>query len=161
MRKQVDNITATDLATAYHEAGHACAATLLGGKVGRSVLGKTPRTEYEVLPERCAPWITYAGPYCEAHCLHNRRFSARELHRALAGTSDEKALIAAGGVHLGSGVTPLLERCWPAVEAVAVELLVTGQVDHRDVCAALGLSDDGGPGSFELACIRSGLRAVS
>ena len=27
---------------------------------------------------------------------------------------------------------------------------------HEDVCAALELSDDGGPGSFELALIRSG-----
>jgi hypothetical protein len=34
----------------------------------------------------------------------------------------------------GGGVTPLLERCWPAVERVAAELLVTGQVGHCDAC---------------------------
>lgn len=51
---------------------------------------------------------------------------------------------------------PLLERCLPAVKSVAKTLFVEGEAAHADVCAALGLSDDGGPGSFELAAIRSG-----
>jgi len=33
---------------------------------------------------------------------------------------------------------------------------LTGHANHADVCAALGLTDDGGPGSVELALIRSG-----
>ena len=65
-----------------------------------------------------------------------------------------------GGPAEGHGVATVLERCWLAVETLAKQLFY-GQSGHRDVCAALGLSDDGGPGSFELANIRAGLRAVS
>jgi hypothetical protein len=50
----------------------------------------------------------------------------------------------------------LLTRCWHAVVVVAQRLWRDSEVRHADVCQALGLSDDGGPGSFELALIRSG-----
>lgn len=49
---------------------------------------------------------------------------------------------------------------WPAVHHVAAGLFFHGQAGHREVCTALGLSDDGGPGSAELAGIQAGLRGV-
>jgi hypothetical protein len=52
----------------------------------------------------------------------------------------------------------LLDRCWPAVNAVTSKLFYAGQVGHAAVCVALGLTDDGGPGSLGLAMIRSGSR---
>jgi hypothetical protein len=158
----VDKITAQDLAAAFHEAGHAVAAVLLGCRVRQAVLGASPRTEYDVLPDALAPLVTYAGPWAEARLARGRHPGPRDVHRVLvANASDDRALCAAGGPAAGLGVVPLLERCWPAAEWVAAELVVTGQIGHADVCTALGLSDEGGPGSVELAAIRSGLRAVS
>ncbi|MFP2991296.1 hypothetical protein [Mycobacterium intracellulare] len=149
------------VAAAFHEAGHAVAAVALGGRVHKAVLGDTPRTEYDALPAGIQARTSYAGPWAEARWLARRHPGPRDMHRVLAGTSDDRALCAAGSPGVALGITPLLERCWPAVEAVATKLFVLGRIGHADVCAALGLTDDGGPGSFELASIRAGLRAVS
>lgn len=148
---------------AYHEAGHAVAAVLAGGKVHQAVLGDTPQIQHDDVPEHHCPGVTYAGPWAEARWIAGRYPTSRQLHRVLAGTVDHKELCAAGGpaAATAGGLVTLLERCWPAVTTVARKLFVTGQVDHADVTAALGLSDEGGPGSFELANIRAGLRAVS
>ena len=65
-------------------------------------------------------------------------------------------MLAGDGMAAGSGVVPLLERCWDAVVEVAKLLHRDGMASHSDVCTALGLSDRGGPGSAELSLIRSG-----
>jgi hypothetical protein len=57
-------------------------------------------------------------------------------------------------------VLPMVLRCWKAIGELATELCLGNEIGHTDVCAALGLTDGGGPGSFELANIRAGLRAV-
>ncbi|SON63383.1 hypothetical protein MSIMFI_04913 [Mycobacterium simulans] len=154
-------------ASALHESGHAVACCVLGGRVHKAVIDDgRPRTEYNSLPEDIKARTTYAGPWCEARGL--ARLGGRRVHnlhdmgQALPTTCvDWQALVAAGGPAAGLGVVPLMEqRCWPAVLAVAGTLFTTGQVGHAEVCAALGLSDQGGSGSFELACIRAGLRAV-
>ncbi|MCB0925687.1 MAG: hypothetical protein KDB50_14285 [Mycobacterium sp.] len=49
---------------------------------------------------------------------------------------------------------------WPAVRRLAATLFFDGRIGHPEVCTALGLSDEGGPGSAELAGIRAGLREV-
>jgi len=149
------------LKVAHHEVGHAVAAVLFGGRVHKAVLGDTPRTEYDATPDGSDASIAYAGPWSEARWLVGRHPGPRDIHRVLAGTSDDKTLCAAGGPTAAPGVVALLERCWPAIGAVAKQLFLDGQVGHSDVCAALGLSDEGGAGSFELANIRAGLRAVS
>jgi hypothetical protein len=101
--------------------------------------------------------IAYAGPWCEAQWLAGQHPGPRDLHRVLAANpSDDKTLCAAGGPAAALGVVPLLQRCWPSIKTVTTKLFHDGQVGHNDVCAALGLSDDGGPCSFELALIRSG-----
>jgi hypothetical protein len=56
----------------------------------------------------------------------------------------------------GGRVEPLLERCWPSIVEVAQQLLRVGEARQQDVCVALGLTDRGGPGSVELALMRSG-----
>jgi hypothetical protein len=143
-------------AASFHEAGHAVAAVALGGRIHRAMLGDQPRTEYDQLPVNAAA-VTYAGPWCEARCLSGRYPAPHDIHRALCvNASDARALTAAGEPTAGRDVVPLLDRCWPAVKAVAKVLFVKGRVDHAGVCAALGLSDDGGPGSFELAGPDSG-----
>lgn len=142
-----------------HEVGHSVCAVVLGARLHRAVLGDDPRAECHDLPEAAQAPVSYAGPWSEARWRAGRPPNLREMHSALPRcSSDYKALIAAGGPEAGRGAIALLERCWPAVEMLAGKLFRDGQIGHRDVCAALGLSDDGGPGSFELACIRSGLR---
>ena len=149
------------IAVAMHEAGHACAAILFGAKVRRAVLGDNPRTEFHDLPGRYQAEITYAGPWCEARFRAGRR-GRFDINRAMPiGSSDYTALVAAGGPDAGLGVVPVLHRSWSAVVTVTKKLFFDGHAGHRDVCAALGLSDEGGPGSFELANIRAGLRSLS
>ncbi|ODR00401.1 hypothetical protein BST27_17365 [Mycobacterium intermedium] len=156
------------LASAFHEAGHAVAAVVLGGRIHQAVLDTGPaRTEYDEPPSSAVGPIAYAGPWCEARALARLagRYTApgpRDMQHVLpTNCADWKILIATGGPEAAHGVVPILERCWPAVLTVAGKLFTTGTAGHRDVCAALHLTDDGGPGSVELACIRSGLRAVS
>ena len=148
------------LATAFHEAGHAVAAVLLGGRVhGAYVNDDQPRTEHDVIPAGTAAAISYAGPWAEARWTLGRTPGPGDMHRALARHhADDQALCAAGGPHTGLHVVPLLERCWPAVKTLTSTLYFKGTASHTDVCAALGLppGDDGGPGSLGLALIRSG-----
>jgi hypothetical protein len=63
-------------------------------------------------------------------------------------------LSAAGGPAAGVGITPLIERCWPAITKVAAQLFRDGEVMHEDVCEALRIPprDNG----HHLALIRSG-----
>ena len=145
------------IAAAFHEAGHAVAAVALGGRIQRSVLDDTPRTEFDVMPSGREPEVTFAGLWCEARWLAGGHPGPLDIHRVLAANpADDKSLCAAGGHAEGAGVVSLLTRCWSPVVTVAKKLFRDGEVGHDDVCAALGLSDEGGPGSFELALIRSG-----
>lgn len=102
--------------------------------------------------------ISYAGPWAEARWTLGRAPGPAEMHRALAThRADDRALCAAGGPSAGAEVVGLLERCWPAVKALTTRLYFGSQIDHTDVCAALGLTDDGGPATLGLACLRAGL----
>jgi hypothetical protein len=117
------------------------------------------KTGHKVVVPGTLPQITYAGPWVEAMFLAGgRRPTARDLMSVLdtTGHLDDKALCASGGYSEGAPVVPLLQRCWRSVMEVATKLNREGLVGHEDVCSALGLTDDGGPGSFELALIRSG-----
>jgi hypothetical protein len=160
------------LCTSVHEAGHAVAATVLGGRISTAVVfdretavvchGKeTPmlgKTVHDEVPTGTLPMITYAGPWAEARFLAGARPTHRDLSSVLNATGhlDDKALCAGGGYREGAPVVPLLERCWPSVVTVAKRLLRDGEVGHEAVCAALGLTDGGGCTSYELALIRSG-----
>lgn len=160
------------LLTSVHEAGHAVAAVALGGRISKAVVlaetaavssrDKKPvvwgKTVHAEVPAGGLPKITYAGPWAEARFLAAERPMATDLLSVLntAGHLDDLALSASGGHRDGALVVPLLERCWPSVLTVARKLLSGAEVHQRDVCTALGLTDDGGPGNFELSLIRSG-----
>lgn len=154
---QLSDTELSRLATAFHEAGHAVAAVVLGGHVHRATVGDRPRTEFDSMPAGTEAAITYAGPWAETRWTLGRAPGPADMLRTLAANgSDDRALCAAGGPSAGAEVVGLLERCWPAVKALTTRLYFHGQVDHADVCTALGLTDDGGPASLGLAMIRSG-----
>ncbi|CAJ1504250.1 hypothetical protein [[Mycobacterium] holstebronense] len=144
-----------------HEAGHAVAAVLLGGTVHLATVDGQPRTEYDVLPDGARAAVAYAGPWAEARFKARGRPGFADVERELrANPSDDKTLCAAGGPAATGGVTTLLERHLSAVKAVTTALFIDGTIGHAAVCTALGLSDGGGPGSFELANMRAGLRGA-
>jgi hypothetical protein len=142
--------------TAFHEAGHAVAATVLGGRIFRAevcdgrTFGVLGKTVHDHVPEGWWPSIVYAGPWAEARWLAGRRPTQRDMFGVLATTGrlDDKALSASGGFTEGARVVPLLERCWPSVIAVAQKLVRDNEVRNEDVYDALHLTDGGGPGSF-------------
>ncbi|MGV7633070.1 hypothetical protein [Mycobacterium persicum] len=153
-----------------HEAGHAVAAVALGAQLRNAVVtysrvtgteGLTTLTP-DGLPPGRKPEIAYAGPWSQARWRAGRQPTQRQMLAVLGGSGykDERALIASGGTHLGHGIKPLVERCWPAVIRVAKQLHKSGEVAQADVLAALGVDDGGGPGSSQLASLRSGTRSV-
>jgi hypothetical protein len=170
--KQRRALTLADLTAAererielcFHESGHAVAAVALSGVIRSAVvaaggvIGVQGLTTVDEMPEGRSAEVAYSGAWCQARWLAGRRPSQRDVYAVLGTTGhrDDKALCAAGGVVAAAGVVPLLTRCWPAVVAVAQKLFRDGEVGHEDVCKALRLSDGGGPGSVELALIRSG-----
>lgn len=173
------DLTATEqmgLRTAVHEAGHAVAATVLGGRIHSAVLGggKTfgvlGKTIHDEVPPGAWPSVVYAGPWAEARWLEGKRPSQRLLFRILDGSGhlDSKALCAAAEANVYADTTaevrltvpPLIERCWPAVVSVAQVLHRQGEARHDDVLAALGVTDGGGLSSVQLAGLRSGCRSV-
>lgn len=161
-------LTASDLAVCVHEAGHAVAGVTLGAELRNAVVGELRGglkglTTYfgDTLPAHRKLEISYAGPWAQAKFqAGGRRPTQRQLFAVFDGHGchDQRALVAGGGLHEGSSVQPLIDRCWPAVLTVARQLHLTGEVHHEDVCAALGVTDGGGMGSVQLASIRSGGR---
>lgn len=164
------------LRTAIHEAGHAVAATVLGGRIRSAVLsdgrvfGINGQTVHAEVPEGTWPSILYGGPWAEARWLAGRRPSARQLYAILDGSGhlDRRALCAAAAADVYGdtsaearlAVPTLLERCWPSVISVAQTVHRAGEARHDDVCKALGITDGGGLTSTQLANLRAGLRSV-
>lgn len=150
------------IAVAFHEAGHAVAATLLGGRISMAVVGSDGRdgalgeTHHAHVPEGAMPSILFAGPWAEARWRAGRRPSSRELYRVLDGHGcrDYRSLQASGGTAAASARMPvLLERCWPSVVTLAQRLWHPGIARHADVCAALSIptGDNGHERSLILA----------
>jgi hypothetical protein len=78
---------------AFHEAGHAVAAVVLGGVLRSAVVSGGLRkgtiyglTTIEVMPEGREPEIAYAGAWGQARWRHNRRPSVTEVFTILDGT---------------------------------------------------------------------------
>lgn len=151
-----------------HEAAHAVVGVTLGAELRNAVVtrsrvwGVNGLTTFSDRPHGRDPEIAYAGPWSQARWRANRRPTQREVFAVLGyhDRRDDAALIAAGGTHLGTGITPLLERYWPAVIRTAQQLHKDGEVTQAGVLAALGVDDGGGPTSVQLASIRSGCREV-
>lgn len=159
------------LEVCVHEAAHAVAGVALGGELRSAVVsnsrvwGVDGLASFADTPHGRDPEIAYAGPWAQAKFRaggRDNRPTQRQVFAILnaGGYKDDRMLIASGGTHLGHAVTPLVERTWPAVIRVARRLYDTGEATHTEVCAALGITDGGGPGSSQLAGLRAGMRPV-
>ncbi|ORB51420.1 M50 family metallopeptidase [Mycobacterium persicum] len=164
------------LRTAIHEAGHAVAGTVVGGRIRSAVLsdsrvtGLHGLTSYETVPEGTWASVLFAGPWSEARWLAGRRPSPALLSAILGGSGyrDHNALCTAAASDVWTDTTsearltvpPLMEMTWDAVISVAKVIHREGEARHEHVLAALGIDDGGGPGSVQLANLRAGLRRV-
>lgn len=148
-------------ALAFHEAGHAIAATALGGRIQVAVIsegrafGLLGKTVHDEVAAGAWPSIAYAGPWAEARFRAGRRPTQREMLTSLdRSVCDDRELSRAGGSATGAGIVPLLDRCWPSVAKLAAQLWSNSDVRHADVCAALHIpARDNG---FHLSLLRSG-----
>lgn len=157
------------LGVCVHEAAHAVAGVVLGAQLRNAVVfdgavtGVLGRAYFHDRPYGRDAEIAYAGPWAQAKFLNGgRRPTQAQMSAVLDshGCEDRTALTAAGGAHLGHGVTLLLDRAWPAVVRVAKQLHGKGEVFETDVLAALGVDDGGGSTSTQLALLRSNMRTV-
>lgn len=135
------------IATAMHEAGHAIAVVLAGGRVGLAEVydterdGRVGHTTHTGLPPDAERAATYAGPYAEVRWRFGRNPAITDIRAALSGTCDHAALFASGG-GLPREVEPTLDAVWPAVRELAAVLFSTGRADHDAVLAALGAASE-------------------
>ncbi|MDF0532205.1 hypothetical protein P0W64_15025 [Tsukamurella sp. 8F] len=148
------------LALAYHEAGHAVAAVLLGGQ-GISARLRDDDLEGETamshLDEHRQPDVGWAGPYAEARFRRGRRPGYYEVRNLLDQNPHDEALIAAAGPAPDFAyVEQVVDRCWPAISRVARALASAGEVDHGGVLFALGAYGSRRKTSHTLALVRSG-----
>lgn len=168
-----EGFTARDmdlLGVCVHEAGHAVWAVLSGGRVfsaavvNSRTIGLRGTTFCADLSRAFDASTALAGPFAEARWRAGRTPTAAQVDAALrrsgghsAVRSDRDVLTASGGMDaVPSSFYWLMERCWPAVVAVAKTLVRGGEVVHDDVCAALGLSADEARHPYELAVLKSG-----
>ncbi|GAS95751.1 uncharacterized protein RMCC_2717 [Mycolicibacterium canariasense] len=159
---------------AFHEAGHCVAAVALGARIDRGYIlhrgleeddGTTGRVVVAAMPLGGADAeIAYAGPWAQAKFRAGGGWPSPQIVASVmaasagAGRGSDRHRCRLGSE--GRDVVGLIDRCWPAVVAVARKLARDGEVQHKHVVAALGLSADESRHPFELAAIRAGMRAV-
>jgi hypothetical protein len=167
-----DQLTDNDrrrIALAVHEAGHAVVGALYGATIERAALdddGADGECEFAAdtfgsTARAHRPLIAAAGAVAAAVFDHGPRPTLRQIEAHLEGSDREELRLASlSSVESPTApltdVLPVVLRCWPAIGEVATALALGEEITHADVSAALGLTDCGGPGSFELALIRSG-----
>jgi len=137
------------VAVAFHEAGHAVAGVLAGGRVEVAEVyatvhnGEHGRVTLTGLPADGERATAYSGPWGQARWKFGPRPRIDQVRAVLAstGSCDHAALIAAGG-GLPREVEPMLEVVWPAVRELAAVLFRDGRAGHDAVLAALGAASD-------------------
>ena len=137
------------IALCHHEASHAIAGVLHGGRVevaevfDRERNGEHGRVTFTGLPADAEPVTAYSGPWGQARYLHGPHPAVADIRAVLAstGSCDHATLIASGG-GLVREVEPLLETCWPAVASLAGDLYLHGRANHDAVLAALGAASE-------------------
>ncbi|EHK82145.1 M50 family metallopeptidase [Rhodococcus pyridinivorans] len=154
-------------AAAIHEASHAVAAVLAGGRI--TDLALTPhdpdhmgRCTYDgQLSAAAEAQITFAGAVGEARWTYGKMPSIREVrsvldgHCAADGTGDLDKLTASGEP-LPFEVGRLIETTWPAIQTIARHLVAHDHADHATVCAALGVPETDSHLSAQASSIRAG-----
>ncbi|GAA1462692.1 M50 family metallopeptidase [Williamsia maris] len=155
---------------AFHEAGHAVATVLSGGRVGMArIVDNDPTTigmcETYDHHERDDALIAWAGPYAEALARwgdKGRPDVRTGLLQVLAasGRRDQSVIDLAKMRDVGYSddhrtIEKHLKTCWRAVGDVATAL-IDGPVTHTDVTRALGLSSDPEVSAHQLHLIRAG-----
>src|SRR6267142_1293385 len=90
------------------------------------------------------------------HAPSSRRPTLHQIEAQLAGKgSDGKDPRLA--VSPSAPVTEVLPVVLGSIGELAFDLYAGREITHADVCVALGLTDGGGPGSFELTMSRSAM----
>jgi hypothetical protein len=167
-----DLLTANDrrrLCLAAHEAGHAVVGVIYGATIERATLtadGRDGQCEFAAdsfgpSARTHRPLIAAAGAVAAAVFRYGPRPGLHKIDALLEGSDREELRLASlRSLHTPSEtlteVLPVVLRCWTAIGQLATDLHSGREITHADVCAALGLTDGGGPGSFELAMIHSG-----
>lgn len=133
-------------AACFHEAGHAVAAVLNGGRI--SVCEVCPqaapgaqagRTDCAGLADHLRPAVAYAGPYAEARAQFGEKAAHRQAHAVLARCTSDAAMLVQLGTRFDVRDNLPLERCWPQVRQLALRLYREGSIKHRNVTDALGV----------------------
>ncbi|MDV7174231.1 hypothetical protein R4144_12765 [Gordonia amicalis] len=149
------------LGHAVHEAGHAVAATIFGGRIERAEL-EPARTTYAHVPAERWAEITFAGPWASARYAAGGPPSSMHLRAAMAEHQSDAHALTAAGDYRPREVPRHLSTCWGGVIALARRIYVEGSAGHEDVLAALQLPTDRGDDlGVELASIRAGSWPVS
>lgn len=159
----------TRIELAWHEAAHAVAGVLHGGRLTAATVTEGKRkgakfsspsglTTFGTLPAGRHAEVAFAGCWGQARGRLGRRPGSHEVSAVLGSTGcrDREVLTAAGGPDAGEAVVPLLERCWPSIAELAERLHKHGSVSQTDVLAALRLSADPATRTLEVSMIRSG-----
>lgn len=148
------------ISASFHEAGHAVAAVLAGGRLTEVKLNASGDSlgacTYEGLTVEGDHAVTYAGPWCEARWTHGpglQLADIRSVIRSNPSDGDELALAASA---LPRHTERDLETCWPAITTLAKALYFDGTLTHAAVTAALGLPESGGERSMAANMIRAG-----
>ena len=159
------------IALAVHEAAHAVVGVLHGAQLDSATVAdnhsdgacRFTAAGFGTTPTHYRAHIAAAGAVAAAIFHHGRQARLHHIERFLSpGDREELRLAAitdrAPFTEPLLAVKPTILRCWDAITDLSATLIADGQIRHRDVCTALGLTDDGGPGSAQLAGIRAGLR---
>ncbi|WP_016889711.1 hypothetical protein [Mycobacteroides abscessus] len=176
-RDKIDAVMRSRLSR--HEAGHAAMAVLMGGQVasaevlpigttdddGRRGVCHWLPTNFAVKQRRHL--VVAAGCCAEAVWEHGTQASVAHVDAKLAGKRDGEFLrhwalsnSSPSSSSPTSEALPLVRRIWPAIESLATRIEEHGEISHKHVVRALGLSHDYNRHAFELNSIRSGLRPI-
>lgn len=160
---------ATRLGLAVHEAAHAVIGVIHGARLLTASLardGSSGHTQFTAesfanaaRPQVYRCHVAAAGAVAEAMLTCGPRPTLPQIEARLCGGDEQElhdeAMATLRPVPIPAAeVSSLLRRCWPAVADLAADLYLGHTISHTRVCAALGVTDGGGPHGVELSLIR-------
>lgn len=157
------------ITVSVHEAAHAVVGAVYGATIDRANLtadGNDGQCSFDAdsfgpTAHAYRTHIAAAGAAAAAMLHHGRRPTALQMDNYLHGTDRDELRVAAftavQPMHAPLlAVQPVVVQHWAAITELATAVCFGEEVGHTEVCAALGLTDGGGPYSAEVARIRSG-----